>query len=98
VFMVSEEQLGVRIRRLRVARGMTQAELAAAMRALGVRAEGHTISHYESDVYEPKLRAFAVLARSLGVTMEALLYGEEAAARIADERERAGGGAASAGG
>ena len=64
--VVSEERLGVRIRRLRVARGMTQIELAAAMRALGERAEGHTISRYESDVYEPKLRAFAVLARALG--------------------------------
>jgi transcriptional regulator with XRE-family HTH domain len=69
---------------------MTQSELAAAMRALGVRTEAHTISRYEGDVYEPKLRAFAVLARALGVTVEALLYGEEEAARIAAERERAG--------
>ena len=77
---------------------MTQIELAAAMRAFGVRTEGHTISRYEIDVYEPKLRAFAVLARALGVTVESLLYGEQAAAWIAAERERAGGGAASADG
>jgi transcriptional regulator with XRE-family HTH domain len=92
----SEETLGARIRRLRVARGMAQIELAAAMRAFGVRTEGHTISRYEVDAYEPKLRAFAVLAQALGVTVESLLYGEEAAARIADERERAGGGTTSA--
>jgi len=67
---------------------MTQIELAAAMRALGVRTEGHTISRYESDIYEPKLRAFAVLARALGVTVEVLLYGEDEATRIAAERTR----------
>ena len=67
---------------------MTQSELAATMRALGMRTEAHTISRYESDVYEPKLRAFAVLARALGVAVEVLLYGEEEAARIADERTR----------
>ena len=67
-------------------------------RVLGVRAEGHTISRYESDVYEPKLRAFAVLARALGVTVEVLLYGEEEAARITAERESPGDDTASAGG
>ena len=43
-------------------------------------------ARYEADFYEPKIRAFAALARALGVTMEVLLYGEEEAARIADER------------
>jgi transcriptional regulator with XRE-family HTH domain len=96
--MVSEELLGARIRRLRVARGMTQIELAAAMRAFGVRTEAHDISRYEGDVYDPKLRTFVALAHVFGISMEELYYGEDKAARIADEHERAGGGAASAGG
>jgi hypothetical protein len=33
---------------------------------------------------------FAALARALGVSMEALLYGEAEAERIARERRRAG--------
>ena len=85
---MSEETLGARIRRLRAVRGMTQPGLAAAMRELGARTEQRDISRYEGDVYEPKLRAFAVLARALGVTVEVLLYGEEGAARIAAERTR----------
>jgi transcriptional regulator with XRE-family HTH domain len=95
---VSEETLGARIRRLRAARGMTQPDLAAAMRELGARTEASNIVRYEAYGYEPKIRTFAALARALGVMMEALLYGEDEAARIAAERERAGGGAASAGG
>jgi transcriptional regulator with XRE-family HTH domain len=95
---VAEETLGARIRRLRLARGMTRPDLAAAMWALGVRTEVSRIARYEGDVYEPKLRAFAALARALGVTMDVLFYGEEAAARSAEERERAGNGTSSAGG
>jgi transcriptional regulator with XRE-family HTH domain len=85
---VAEETLGARIRRLRLARGMTRPDLAAAMWALGVRIEASNISRYEADFYEPKIRAFAALARALSVTMEVLLYGEDEAARIADERAR----------
>ena len=92
---MAEETLGVRIRRLRLARGMTRPELAAAMWALGMQTEQRDISRYEADCYEPKIRAFVALARVLGVTVEALLYGEAEAARIA--AERAGDGAASAG-
>ena len=95
---MAEESLGARIRRLREARGMTRPELAAAMWALGMQTEQRDISRYEADCYEPKIRAFAALARALGVTMEVLLYGEDEAARIADERESAGDGTASAGG
>jgi hypothetical protein len=77
---------------------MTRPELAAAMWALGMQTEQRDISRYEAGCYEPKIRAFVALARVLGVTVEALLYGEETAARIAAERERAGDGTASAGG
>jgi hypothetical protein len=38
-----------------------------------------------------RVLTFAALARVLSVSMETLLYGEEEAARIAEERERAGG-------
>ena len=85
---MAEETLGARIRRLRLARGMTRPDLAAAMWALGMRTEQRDISRYEADCYEPKIRAFVALARALGVTVEALLYGEEESARIADERTR----------
>jgi transcriptional regulator with XRE-family HTH domain len=88
VAVVSEEMLGARIRRLRVAREMTQPGLAAAMLELGARTEQRDISRYEGDVYEPKIRTFVALARALGVTVEMLLYGEDEAGRIADARTR----------
>ncbi len=53
-----------------------------------MRTEASNSVRYEVYGYEPKIHTFAALARALGVTMEALLYGEEAAARIADERAR----------
>jgi transcriptional regulator with XRE-family HTH domain len=74
---VDEETLGTRIRRLREVRGMTRPDLAAAMWALDMRTEQRDISRYEANCYEPKIRAFVALARVLGVTVEALLYGEE---------------------
>jgi len=51
----------------------------------GVPVTDVTISAYSS-------RQFVALARVLGVSMEALFYGEEAAARIAAERESDGAG------
>jgi DNA-binding XRE family transcriptional regulator len=95
---MAEESLGARIRRLRLARGMTRSDLAAAMWALGMRTEQRDISRYESDVYEPKIHAFAALAQALGITVEALLYGEEEAVRTADECAGAGNGTARPGG
>ena len=44
----------------------------------------------EVDLYEPNLRAFAALARVLGVSMDVLWYGEEEADSLAWERERGG--------
>jgi hypothetical protein len=71
---------------------MTRPDLAAAMWALGMQTEQRDISRYEADCYEPKIRAFVALARALGVTVEALLYGEAEAVRIAAEHERGGDG------
>ena len=88
--MSGEEPPSARIRRLREGRGMNRAEVAAAMRALGARTEMPDVARYEGEYYEPKLRTFAALARVLGVSMEALLYGEDEAQRIAAERERSG--------
>ncbi len=56
------------------------------MRALGARTEPGTIARYELDLYVPKLRTFAVLARAPGVSTETLLYGEDEAERLARER------------
>jgi len=69
---------------------MSRPDLAAAMRALGLRTEANRIWRYEDGVHEPRLRQFAALARVFGVSMEALLYGEDEAERLARERERAG--------
>ena len=67
-----------------------EAQVAAAMRDLGVRIEAHDLARYDSDDYELKLRAFAGLVRVFGVSIETLLYGEDEAARIAAEHEGAG--------
>lgn len=57
---------------------------------IGARTQAHDIPKYENDLYPPKLRAFAVLARVFGISMETLLYGEDEAARIEAEREPPG--------
>ena len=84
--MSEPEPWHVRLRRLREARGMSRTQLAGACRALGRRSERDDIRHYEAGYHEPRVHTFAALARALGVSMEALLYGEEKAARIAQER------------
>ncbi len=55
------------IERLRKARGMTQAELAA---ACGVTRQ--TINAIENGKYDPTLRLAFALADSLGITVDAL--------------------------
>jgi len=66
---------------------MSRPELAAAMRALGLRTEPSHIWRYEDGYAEPGLRQFAALAQVFGVSMEALLYGEDEAVRLARARE-----------
>jgi transcriptional regulator with XRE-family HTH domain len=85
-----EEQLGERLRRLREARAMTRAELVAACAALGRRTDRRDITSYEESDSYPRLPTFAALARVLGVSMDALWYGEEEADSLAWERERGG--------
>ena len=58
---------------------MTQADLAAACIRLGRRTDRREIARYEGSDYYPRLPTFAALARVLGVSMDALWYGEEEA-------------------
>jgi transcriptional regulator with XRE-family HTH domain len=67
--------LGERIRTLREARGLTQAELAAAVG----RKSKSTVSHWESGEVPPPSRVLPLLAVALSVTV-GQLYGEEQAA------------------
>ena len=72
--------------RLREARGMSRAELANACIGLGRGIDTRDLQRYEEEDYLPRVPTFAALARALGVPMEVLLYGEEEAGRIAQER------------
>ena len=85
-----DERWGARLQRLREARAMTRAELAAACIAAGRRTDRTEIVRYEESDYYPRLPTFAALARVLGVSMEVLWYGEEEADSLAWERERGG--------
>ena len=67
---------------------MTRAELAAACIAAGRRTDRAEIIRYKDGLYLPRLLTFAALAHVLGVSMDALWYGEEEAERLAWERER----------
>ena len=62
---------------------MTRAELAAACAGLGWRTDRAEIARYEEDAYYPRLPTFAALARVLGVSVDALWYGEEKAEQLA---------------
>ena len=83
------ERWNERLRRYREARGLSRDELAAACNRLGRRTERNDIVRYEEGAYWPRLLTFAALARSLGVSMDVLMWGEEEAARIAEERDDA---------
>jgi len=75
------EPWGARLKRLRVAKGLSRPEFAAALAALaalGRRIEGSEVAKYEESSYYPRVPTFAAMARVLGVSMEALLFGEEA--------------------
>jgi transcriptional regulator with XRE-family HTH domain len=95
---VAEETLGARIRRLRGARGMTLDQLALACSPYGRQVSRGMVQHWETGQHAPSLANFAALARVFGLSMDALLYGEDEAARIAAERDRAGDGPAAGGG
>jgi ribosome-binding protein aMBF1 (putative translation factor) len=82
------EMWGERVKRLREARGMSRAELAEVVVRLGRRIDARDLRRYEEEDYQPRLLTFAALARALGVSMETLVYGEEGAVRITEERAR----------
>jgi transcriptional regulator with XRE-family HTH domain len=71
---------------MREARGLSRFDLAAACDRPGRQVHADDIRRYEEDGSMPPVVTFAALARALGVSMEALLYGEEEAARIAAAR------------
>jgi len=85
---VPDESWGARLKRLREARGLSRAELAAIVVKLGRRTEQSDIRSYEEDGYFPRIQTFAALARALGVSLDVLWYGEEKAEQLAWERER----------
>jgi ribosome-binding protein aMBF1 (putative translation factor) len=80
------EPWGKRLQRYREARGMSRAELALACQTLERRTDLSEIATYEESGDYPRVPTFGVLARVLGVSMEVLLYGEEEAERLAEER------------
>jgi transcriptional regulator with XRE-family HTH domain len=89
---VAEESLGARIRWLREARGLTLDQLTEAGSPYCRRVDRGMVQHWEVDQHVPALVNFAALARVFGLSMEALFYGEEQAARIAGRHEHGGDG------
>jgi transcriptional regulator with XRE-family HTH domain len=69
----SDESIGARVRRLRVARGLSQRKLASSGVSYAY------ISRIESGQRIPSVRAIRVLARRLGVTPEYLESGVDIA-------------------
>ena len=67
---------------------MTRSELARACVALGRRTDRTEIIRYEEGLYIPRVPTFAALARVLGVSMDALWYGEEEAEWLAWRHEQ----------
>ena len=84
---MADETWGAGLQRLREARGMSPADLAAAVVKLGRRTEIGDICRYEQGNSWPRLLTFAAMARAVGVSIEELLYGEVEGAGIAGERE-----------
>lgn len=68
VLMATDETLGERIQRLRLAKKLTQAKLAAKA-GLNLGA----VRNYEQDQREPKANVIAKLALALGVSSDVIL-------------------------
>lgn len=64
------ESLGIRLKRLRKDKGLTQVELGKLSGVTGV-----TIGYWEKDLNEPGSKALSKLAQALGTTESYLLYG-----------------------
>lgn len=74
---MAEEVLGTRIRRLRMARGLTLDQLAEACSPYGRRVSRGMVQHWETGQHVPTLVNFAALARVFGISMDVLYHGEE---------------------
>ena len=68
---MTPRQFGWRLRRLRLARALSPAALAAR-----ARCSGEYIRRLEAGDYDPTLGMLQRLARALGVTLQELLFGE----------------------
>lgn len=68
------KRLGLKVRQIRRALGLTQAELIELLRRAGVKGlvQG-SVSAYESSRREPSLIFLLTLARAAGVTVEVLI-------------------------
>lgn len=64
------ESLGIRLKKLRKDKGLTQVELGKLSGVTGV-----TIGYWEKDLNEPGSKALSKLAQALGTTESYLLYG-----------------------
>src|SRR6266545_858762 len=76
---LTEETIGVRLKRLRLERGLSQRELA------GPGVSYAYISRIEAGTRQPSVKALRMLARKLGVSADYLETGSEI--RDTDERE-----------
>ena len=77
--------IGVRIRKARLKKGLSQSELAAA-----IEKTDQSISKYERGVYEPSAASASALADALGVTTEWIITGKEDSAAKAEEEDKPG--------
>ena len=66
------ETMGERVKRLAREQNLTQKEL-----SLSSRVTEASLSHYIHGTRKPSVKAAASLARSLGVSLDYLVYGEE---------------------
>lgn len=67
------DRFGDRLKQARAARGLSQADLAAALQAGAIEVTQSAVSYWESGKNLPTLDAFVALTRALGVSADWLL-------------------------
>ncbi|MBU1397046.1 MAG: helix-turn-helix domain-containing protein [Gammaproteobacteria bacterium] len=77
---IAVEPLGVRIKRLRIASGLTQGQLAA---LIGISSTA--VGNWESGEFLPKVRYLAKLAGALGIDVSELLDAAKCIDELAEE-------------
>jgi transcriptional regulator with XRE-family HTH domain len=70
---VALDRFGDRLKQARSARGLSQADLAAALQASGIEVTQSAVSYWESGKNLPMLDAFVALTAALGVSADWLL-------------------------